>query len=194
MIAATLLHLGSKSDPYFDFLAGYARKAIEDRTPFFLLYDASGRAVKGQWNPAFERWCEENSWDKKEVGAWQFQAYPEDVRLLASARDPRARDLLKRGLESQNPLVVYYSAEGLALLYDISAIPLIIKACERLPAEPSITVARTLAEYMTPDADRAMERFVKDPRLREGYKREALQKRIDEINRARRRQAPADPK
>ena len=112
---------------------------------------------------------------------WNQPADPRITPVLESAFEHRA---LKGEKQSQNPLVVYYSAEGLVRLYDVSAIPLIIKACKRLPAEDSITVARILAEYMIPDADRAMECFVKDPRLREGYKREALQKRIDEANRA----------
>jgi len=35
-IAATLLRLGEGSRAYFDYLAGHAKEAIEDSTPFFV--------------------------------------------------------------------------------------------------------------------------------------------------------------
>ena len=45
-IAATLLRLGDTSDRYFQFLAGYAKEAIDDRTPLWERFDREGRWVR----------------------------------------------------------------------------------------------------------------------------------------------------
>jgi hypothetical protein len=109
--------------------------------------------------------------------------YPEDVWFLAQAQDARAANLLRRGLDSPNPLVAYYSAQGLALLQDNAALLSIVQSCERFPAGTAGFVAGALAYYLTPEADLAMERLVKDPNLRAEYKREAVRERADKANR-----------
>jgi hypothetical protein len=131
----------------------------------------------------FEKWCRENHRDPKEVAGLQFSRYPEDVWFLAHAQDARAADLLKRGLDSPNPLVVYYSAKGLALLQDSAALSSVVQSCERFPGSTAYFVAGALAYYFTPEADLAMERLVEDPRLRAGYKRDALRMRAEETDR-----------
>jgi len=182
-IALTMLHLGDKSERYLDLLSGYAKEAIEDRTPLWFVYGPSGDAVHGEISHEFEKWCRENHRDPKEVGALQAVRYPEDVWFLAHAQDARAADLLKRGLDSPNPLAVYYSAVGLALLHDNASLPSVVRSCERFPAGTASVVARALADYLTSEADLAMERLVKDANLRAEYKREAVRERADEAKR-----------
>jgi hypothetical protein len=177
-----MLHLGGGSERYLDLLSGYAKQAIEDRTPLFYVYGPPGDVMQGEMSHEFERWCRENKRDTKEVIRLQFYTYPDDVSFLARAQDSRAAGLLRRGAESENPLIVYYSAEGLALLQDSEAIHLIVKSCERFPAGTASFVARSLARYLTPDADLAMDRFVKDPNVRAMVKREAVRMRAEEIN------------
>jgi hypothetical protein len=181
-IALTMLHLGDRSERYLDLLSGYAKQAIEDRTPLWFVYGPSGDVVKGEMSHEFEKWCSENHRDPKEVGALQAMTYPEDVSFLARAQDARAADLLKRGLDSPNPLVVHYSAQGLALLQDNAALPSVVHSCERFPAGTASFVAGALAHYLTPEADLAMERLVKDANLRAEYKREAVRERAREAN------------
>jgi hypothetical protein len=55
----------------------------------------------------------------------QFGTYPQDLEALASAQDPRAREIFRKGLDSPQPLVVVLSVEGLGRLQDAAAIPLI---------------------------------------------------------------------
>jgi hypothetical protein len=187
-IALTMLHLGDTSERYLDLLSGYARQAIEDRTPLWFVYGPSGDIMRGEMSHEFEQWCRENNRNPKEVAGLQFSTYPVDVSLVADAQDARAADLLRRGLESENPLIVFYSAEGLALLQDREAIPLIVRSCERFPAGTASFVAESLARYLTLDADLVMERFVKDPNVRAAVKREALRKRAEEVRRKNARQ------
>src|SRR5437868_330132 len=145
-IAVTMLRLGNRSERYFAFLSGYAQQAIEDRTPLYYVYGPAGDVVRGEMSYEFEKWCRENHRDTREVMQIQFVTYPQDVQLLGSAEDSRAAELLKRGLESQNPLVVYYSAEGLALLQDDATVPLVEQSCERFPAGTRRLVAGALAQ------------------------------------------------
>jgi len=182
-IAVTLLRLGDKSAEYFDFLAKYAREAVEDRTPCFIYVDANGRAVKGRFSPAFENWCALNGKDPKSVAAVQIGVYPRDVLFLARSQDPRAADLLRKGLDSPNPTVVAFSVEGLGRLQDAAAIPLIAKAYENLPEDGRVAVAMELPWYSSPEAYRLMERLVPDPKYRDFLAAEVQRLRLAESKR-----------
>jgi len=85
-IAVTLLRLGDKSDKYFDFLAGYARDAVEDRTPYYVASDANGHAIQGRFDSAFENWCAANGKDPKSVAATQLSVYPDEA--FFSGKEP----------------------------------------------------------------------------------------------------------
>jgi hypothetical protein len=183
LIALTMLRLGDRSERYLAFLSGYAKQAIEDRTPLYYGYGPSGDVMRGEMSFVFEKWCRENHRDTKEVMALQFVTYPEHVSFLARAQDSRAVPLLRQGLDSPNPLVVYYSAEGLALLQDNATVSIVVQGCERFPAGTARFMASALAQYFTPEADLALERIVKDPNLRASYKRNALQKRASDEKR-----------
>jgi HEAT repeat protein len=182
-IAATLLRLGERAGPYFDFLAGYATEAIEDRTPSFIKYDSSGHSVRGQFSAAFENWCAQNAKDMRAVAAIQIHDYPEDLLMLAQADDPRARDLFRRGLESPNELVVAFSVQGLGRLQDIAALPLIAKALQDLPVDARNAVALQLPWFERPEADGLMERLLPDPKLRDYVTSQIRQQRLIEIKR-----------
>jgi hypothetical protein len=188
-IAVTLLRLGQRSDQYFNFLASYARQAIEDRAPFYLKFDSEGRAVRGQFSAEFENWCVQNHKDAKEVAAAQMSVYLEDVMLLARAEDPRAIDLLRRGLDSPNPLIVAYSVQGLGRLQDIAAISLIAKACDRLRASDCGVVAMQLPWYARPEAYQLMERLVPNRSLRNHQIEDVEQTRLLELQRIEKRKA-----
>jgi hypothetical protein len=166
-IASTLLRLGDTSDRYFQFLAGYAKAAIDDRTPLWEKFDREGRWVRGEFSAEFETWCELNHRKPSEVAAIQFRVYTEDVKFLAEIDDRRSIDLLRRGLESPYPGVVAYSVEGLGRSQDVSAIPLIARAFERLPVGDRMGVAVQLPWYASPDAYQLMVRLDPNPRSRE---------------------------
>jgi hypothetical protein len=165
LIAITLIHLGERSDLYFDFLARPARQAIEDRTPSFVRYDSDGRVVKGQHAVAFENWCAQNGKDPKIVAELQASAAI-DVLLLARAQDVRATELFLQGLDSPHEFVAMYSVEGLGRLQVTSAIPKIAEVCHRLPAEAAKGLGMQLAWFSDVQAHQLMQRIIPDERLR----------------------------
>jgi PBS lyase HEAT-like repeat len=182
-IAVTLIRLGNKSATYFDFLAGFARAAVEDRTPYFIAFDRNGKEIRGQLSAEFENFCQLNGLDPKATAAKQFGDYIQDVHFLARAQDPRATEIFHRGLESPYPNVVGYSVEGLGRLQDTAAIPLIEKACERLKGAQGV-VAMALPWYGTPEAEALMERLMPDPKHREFEIQQVQRLRLIELRQA----------
>jgi HEAT repeat protein len=181
-IAETILRLGNKAERFLEFLANYAREAVEDRTPFFLKVDAEGKAVPGQFSAEFENWCAQNGKDPRSVASVQSIVYPKDVLALAEVQAPSALELFKKGLDSPNPIVVSISVRGLGRLRDVASIPLIAKACDRLPSARR-AVAVELPWYSDPQADALMERLVPDRKARSRYAADVDQLRLAELDR-----------
>jgi hypothetical protein len=190
-LAATLSRLGEKDDRYFDCLAGYAKEAIEDRIPFFEKFDQEGRSISGQFSAEFENWCARNNKNPIEVAARQFQLYPEDVKILAEVEDSRAIELFRRGLDSNNPGVIAYSAQGLGRLHDLTALPLISKAANRIPAGERAVIASQLPWYSHPDAERLLEQLVPDSYRRDYLRRNVQILRVETLKRAQGRRGLA---
>ena len=78
------------------------------------------------------------------------------------AQDSRAAELFREGLDSPNPLVVSLSVQGLGRLQDATAIPLIAKACERLPRSAIRGISMQLPWFSRPEADALMQRLTPD--------------------------------
>jgi hypothetical protein len=183
-IAATLIRLGESSPIYFDYLANIATEAVDDRAPFFLKYDNAGNPVRGEFDIGFLNWCAQNGKDPRAIGKIQFGSYISDVRILAYAQDPRGAQLLMRGLESPNPLVVGYSVEGLGRLHDAEAFPLIEKSLERGRSGDIVAIAQQLCWFRTPDAEKLFEQFVPDSHMRDFARRQVQMLQLSEENRA----------
>ncbi len=193
-IAATLLRLGEKADVYFDFLAGYVKEAIEDRTPLFEEFDQNGISLRGQFSAEFENWCALNHKDPKQVAGIQFLVYPMDVRTLAQAEDRRAIRLLERGLESPYPGVVAYSAQGLGRLNVLPTIPLISEAVQRIPVGERGAIAMELPWYAGGDAEQLFERLIPSASYRDHLRANVQMQRDTELKRILSRQAGPVPK
>jgi hypothetical protein len=170
-VAQTLVHIGGP-DRYYEYLAGFARAAVASDmpAPFNIGKDGNGAIVT---NPECEAWAKGHDMDIETALKVALYDLMEDVSFLAKARDKRANAIFRDGLNSHLLGVVTYSAEGLALLQDVSAIPLVIAACERMKGSAQMMVAGQLAKFQNPDADRAMERFITNEVSRKNIRREA---------------------
>ncbi|HLK63472.1 MAG TPA: hypothetical protein VKU19_08530 [Bryobacteraceae bacterium] len=165
-IAATLLRLGKQDSSYFEFLAGYATEAIEDRVPALLKYDSGGHAIRGEFSPLFEDWCAKNGKDPRKIAAIEFEDHPADVLVLAQANDGRSRDIFRRGIASPNALVVAYCVQGLGRLHDSNSLPLLEQSLERFPSDEQSTISTELPWFESAEADRLMARFIPDSGIR----------------------------
>lgn len=180
-VAASLIRLGEKSDRYFEFLAGFAREAVTDRTPSFAKYDAQGHTVRGEFSAEFENWCALYHKNPREVAAVQFGTYMEDLWTLAKVDDPRSLDIFRAGLDSPNTIVVADCVMGLARLQDVSSIKLIAKAAARLPSGDRSAVAMYLPYYSGPDAEQLFEQLEPDRSKRDSWRDMILRTRVGEM-------------
>jgi HEAT repeat protein len=168
-LALSLIRLGEKDEKYLDLLMAYAQTAIDSDAPEVLTHDEKGDAVRGVINPDFVAWAERGGLSVDKAAGQSLYEYPEDVMLLGNARDPRAASLLKRGLQSRNDVVVSMAAQGLALLNDVSALPLILQAGQARGKSMRFSLASMLAIYDSAEALRWIDQFLMDPELRKTY-------------------------
>lgn len=187
-IASTLLRLREPGEEYYNYLAGFAKDAVEDRTPNLFSYDDQGRSMRGQLSSAFLNWCAVNNKEPKDVARLLLDTYPTDVSMLARSEDPRAAGIFRPGLDSPDPLVVARSVLGLARLRDAAAIPLVAQAADRLHAGDRMLVSKNLPWFASIQADQLMERLTPDPKTRESFTKEVEQERLEDIKHAQQRQ------
>ena len=169
LLAVTLIHLGDRSDVYFNFLADFAKEAVNDRAPNFESYDQQGRPIRGQFSAEYLNWCAANGKDPKALAGVLFGAFPEDVHQLARALDPRALGIFRAGLESPNLSVVTNCVQGLGRLNDTASIAMIAKAAQRFPASTRSAISINLPWFSSPEALRLMEQLTPDVSQRQYY-------------------------
>jgi len=179
-ISLTLIRLGEKSDEYFQYLAGFARTAVEDKTPIFIKYDPAGRSIRGEFAPEFLDWCHQNGRDPRSVASLQWSEYAEDVHILAQAEDPRSIETFRAGLLSSNALVVGMAVQGLGRLNDSASLSQIAQAAERLP-EGKFVVAAELPWFSRGEADQLMQQIEPDRNLRDFHRRMVTNTRKAEL-------------
>jgi hypothetical protein len=163
VIAETLIKLGDKDSRYFEYLAGFAKRAVESVAPAVLF-------VRGIMNPEFEPWCRDHGLNVEQEIVNQLKVYPEDLMALVSARDARAIDILRQGLASRNPMVWILAVQGLSVLQDRASIREIIATAGRFPASSiGFLLGGALAEYDSEPVRLEILAALSDPALREVY-------------------------
>jgi hypothetical protein len=79
-----------------------------------------------------------------------------------------------------------YSVQGLGRLHDSTAIPLIQKACDRIPAAEKLAVAMQVPWFGI-EAEGLLEDLAPEPNLRNALKRMVYFQQLMELNAQRRR-------
>ena len=136
-IASLLVSIGDTNDIYFDYLADAARQAVESDIVYPLKFDGAGHAIRGEYGEEFLAWCDENSIEPDIASALAMRTYPAAVSMLGRTGDARAFDLLVRGLDSPNFIVVAQAAVALGRLGNVDAISL--SACAPSPKGDGFT-------------------------------------------------------
>ena len=180
-IAYSLVQMGEKDQTYWKFLFSQAQAAAENDAPFPHSFDSQGRSVPGQLAPQFIEWARVHNLSPSDAASDQIYSVPGALILLAKTGDPRGRELLRRGLLSQNYVIQAMAARGLAKLQDKGSIPLIIQACQKAPQEPAEVIAWALVFFDDPQAQSAAEKFIKNKQGLEGLRKLRVEKGIDGI-------------
>lgn len=174
-IASVLVRRLERDEPYFDFLAGEARRAVESSMPFPFAIDLEGRAVRGRYSGEFLRWADRERISPDSAAAYGMNEAPLAVLALALTDDPRAAGLLHRAVASPNTMVAYQGAVGLARLRDETAVPRIIAAAAEAPAELGALLGRALLLFDAPEAQAAAARLIGDEKLVAALRAQARQ-------------------
>jgi hypothetical protein len=161
-IAAALVRLGQRDRVYWEYLVASVNATLSNTMPFPVVYDESGQSVRGKYNDEFLAWCERSKVSPDSAAVTALSELPLPILVLAGSHDARGYDLFVRGLASNNHLIVIVSAQGLARLQDKRAIPLLIEAGRRVPAEVALGVAQALVFFDEPRAQAAVEGFIPD--------------------------------
>lgn len=123
--AAALIALGDGDEVHWKYLSDPAEAAIDRDIPWVTAPDGKSRS------PEFIKWCEAHGRDVGKTTELVVQEDPQKVLALSLAESKRAAPILMRGLRSRNPLVVNFSARGLAALRHGPAIKEITAATEK---------------------------------------------------------------
>lgn len=175
LYAALIVRLDTDGDKYWNYLSNVVSNILQSDMPIPLNYDTNNRLKRGEYNPDFLKWCEENNVDKELAAGFWFYYNPYFFRFLGLSKDSRAFKLLSQGISSNNELIVRSSVDGLALLGDKRGISLIKKVCDKYKDTPIINfVSYQLFYFDDPEAHRlAKECLSKN----DGYKKNS--KKID---------------
>jgi hypothetical protein len=158
-IAQVLVLLKAPNDTYWNYLVKLITPILDGNGPDPIAFDAQGKELPDV-SPAFEAWVDANKLDPP--SAWQNATlvYPGYIIFLGETEDPRAVSLLRSALASPNYFIAAQASEGLALLKDEGAIPLIVDAARRAPASAARLIAEPLGYFANPDAQAALDLFV----------------------------------
>lgn len=172
--AARLWLEGDRDRGYLDYLLANAWTAVLDDAPRVWKTDQEGKLVRGEMSEEFLRWSEERGIDPRTAAGKRLREMPTDVAVLANIDDPAAIEVLERGLEASNPIVVLVAARCLAQMGVATALPR-LKEIVHTTTEPDLAsgVALELLRFDDPEAQAIAESVVDDPELLES-KREQI--------------------
>jgi len=171
-IASVLVHIGVPDRTYLDYLIAEAQKALaHDRDiPWPIRYGRD--RLSDSPNPAFVEWVERHGlpfWDAYNVSVYEMS---EAWYYLGAAGDPRAYDLLIKGLSSSNLAIAQTAAEGLAKLHDPRAIDELIATGRQMRGESRLIMGRSLLFFADPRAQSAAEELMPDKKTLDLERRE----------------------
>jgi HEAT repeat protein len=169
-IAISLIRLGDKDQKYFHYIESFAKEAIDSDAPDMFVYGADGMALQAKWSAEFYEWSSKHGIPIESAVRQAYLAYPSDVMLFGEAEDPRCVELLKRGLQSQNPLIVAVSGHILAAMNDTGSIPLILQRINTSRATASEMLTDRIALFNGDQAERAIQTALVNPKLKERYR------------------------
>jgi hypothetical protein len=173
-VAIALIRLGDKDDKYFRYLEAFAKEAVDSDAPDMFVYGVDGVPLKPvQWSPEFYAWSAQHGMSIDFAVGQAYRTFPSDLGLfVVAAKDPRGTNLLRRGLQSHNPLVVSTCALILAGINDTASIPLVLQLINTEKRYPTAELLVTcIALFNGDEVERWILGSLASPKLKEYYLR-----------------------
>jgi hypothetical protein len=128
-IAIELWRRGYTKLAYSELILRLAREAVDSPKPFN--YGRDGKSF--EVTPEFLTWAKAHNIPEKDVPEFGLYLVPGHIMLAAELLEPHSGEIFRHGLESPNDMIVVESAQALAKLQDVSALPLLIDLCAARP-------------------------------------------------------------
>src|SRR5215467_6476817 len=168
-IAITLIRLGDKDDKYYHYVESFAKEAVDSDAPDMFVYGPDGIPLKPvQWSPEFYAWSTQHGMTIDFAAGQAYRTFPSDIMLFGEAAkwDPRGSELLRRGLHSHNPLVVYTCAWFLAAVNDTASIPLVLQLINTEKHYPNAELlVASMATFNGDEVERRIQDSLANPKL-----------------------------
>lgn len=175
-IASVLMMLGKKDDVYWSVLVKRAQEIVDSQAPYPLVYDETGKSIRGKVSPEFLQWAKNQNVSPDDAFNQQLGSFPLELFFMAEVGDPRGLPILRKGLISSNYTIRVMAARGLALLQAKDSIPLIIEAAQHAPSEIRWAIAEPLVAFSDPKAQAAAEDLILDQNLLNDVKQRVKEK------------------
>jgi hypothetical protein len=170
-LAIALIRLGDKDDKYYHYLEAFAKEAVDSDAPDMFVYGPDGVALK-QWSPEFYAWSAQHGLTIEVAAGQAYRTFPSDLMLFGGAAkdDPRGTALIRRGLQSHNPLVVYMCASFLAAVNDTASIPVVLQLINTEKHYPNAELlVVSIATFNGDEVERRILGSLANPKLKEYY-------------------------
>jgi hypothetical protein len=172
-LAIALIRLGEKDDKYYHYLEAFAKEAVDSDAPDVFVYGADGVPLKPvQWSPEIYAWSAQHGITIDAAVGQAYRIFPSDLMLFGEAArdDPRGTALMRRGLQSHNPFVVYVCASFLAAVNDTTSIPAVLQLINTEMHYPTAELlVASIALFNGDEVERRILGSLANPKLKEYY-------------------------
>ncbi|MBC8166167.1 MAG: hypothetical protein H7Y20_09880 [Bryobacteraceae bacterium] len=175
VLAVYLINAGAKDDAYFEELAKYARKAIEENPPVFWVSDAAGNYDPKTYDPAFLNWCSERNLEASACMK-RATAYGIDLEYLRHSKDRRAIPIFRTALGLHSDALVSCAVGALAELNDVVSIPIIARMCARFSPRRALGIGYFAVGFKDSSVQSVFDACVADREERNAIRAEWRQK------------------
>ncbi|MGH7885566.1 MAG: HEAT repeat domain-containing protein [Thermodesulfobacteriota bacterium] len=138
LYASLIIRIGSNDSKYWNYIYSKSLEVLENKIPEPFIQTEDGLKKTDKYSPEFIKWCEDVGANPKIAAGKYYYTNPSIIKFLGLTNDTRAFELLKRGINSENNLIVRGAVDGLGILGDKRGIELIVEVCERSENKKSI--------------------------------------------------------
>ena len=78
-IASVLVTRGQKDDVHWSVLSKRAQEIVDSKAPYPLVYDATGKSIRGALSPEFLEWVKTNNLSQNDALNEQIGTFPADA-------------------------------------------------------------------------------------------------------------------
>jgi len=125
---AFAVSLGKRLAPWiYREVESFAAEAIGSGSPPMLRFDSAGQPIRGEVTTEYSEWCRLQGLTESDCVGRHMQRYLRDIIFLGTLRDPRSIPLLRKGLETTDPLLIFTCISVLGSMPDVTVVDDVVR-------------------------------------------------------------------